>query len=302
MLYLLIPFCFFTTIGLFGRKNFTSILGYIKDKLSLRTSESMKIQIQSKDKKFSVEFDVIKTIIFLTLGYFIYQWFGMLFSRAIVGHDMLEYAIQAKYFADQKVIEYVQNRFHPQNNFFYVGLHGFAYPLLGSWEFLVADTLNLNSSDFYFRSATGYYGFLLGLLQFYWLKKVSQKLAIIGSILLFLTLGILLSITDYHIDMFRIFMISASMSLLAQSVKNKNSLEIVALGLFLGAQAFIHSLGVFIACFVVFSFLLFYPESISVKIRKTALITALVMAAGGIHYVVDVLFGTGWIFQEIIYY
>jgi hypothetical protein len=221
----------------------------------------------------------------------------------IMGHDMLEYAIQAKYFGKQKIIEYVSNRFHAENKFYYVGLHGFSFPLLGTWEYIFNETIGFNFNDFYFKSITSYYAMLILLIQFYWVKKTSFLLAVFSNIMLFLTYGFYITIYEYHIDTFRIFMSISSFIALAYAVENsKQNFAIILLGIFCGAQAFIHSFGVFISVFLVLSFFIFSNENWFNKIKKSLTVTSIVLLMGGIHYIFDVFFGTGWIFQEIKFY
>lgn len=241
----------------------------------------------------------------ITLGVVVYlswQWIWRLVGLPIIGHDMLEYAIQAKFFAQQRLIEYVENRYHPETEFFYVGLHGFSFPLLGSWEVLFSELFGKTENDYYLKSITGYYSFLIFFTQFFWLKRVNIWLAVGASVILFFTYGFFITITEYHIDSYRIFMIIAAFISLAYAINYHSNLTLILLGIFSGAQAFIHSFGVFVSVFIVIAFLLFYKNTRQKKILHTLLITAIIMLMGGIHYVMDVLFGTGWIFQEIKYY
>jgi len=97
-------------------------------------------------------------------------------------------------------------------------------------------------------------------------------------------------------------MIFSSFVLLAISIQSKNLPLILLLGLFTGAQAYIHSLGVFIALFIGISFFAFFPSNWKQKLQYCFLLFLVILFAGGIHYVMDVFFGTGWIFQEIKYY
>jgi hypothetical protein len=221
----------------------------------------------------------------------------------IMGHDMLEYAIQAKHFGKHKIIEYVSNRFHTENNFYYVGLHGFSFPLLGTWEYIFNETMGFYFNDFYLKSITSYYALLILLIQFYWVKKTSFLLAVFSNIMLFLTYGFYITIYEYHIDTFRIFMTISSFITLAYAVENsKDKFAIILFGILCGAQAFIHSFGVFISVFMVLSFFVFSKEKWLYKIKKSLAITSIILLMGGIHYIVDVFFGTGWIFQQIKFY
>lgn len=241
----------------------------------------------------------------IALGVVVYlswQWIWRLIGLPIIGHDMLEYAIQAKYFAQHRLIDYIENRYHPETEFFYVGLHGFSFPLLGSWEVLFSELFGKSENDYYLKSITGYYGFLIFFTQFFWLKRVNVWLAVAASVIMFFTYGFFITINEYHIDSYRIFMIVASLISLAYAINYHTGLTLALLGIFAGAHAFIHSLGVFVSVFIVVAFFLFYKNTLQKKILHTLLIIVIIMLMGGIHYIMDVLFGTGWIFQEIKYY
>lgn len=256
------------------------------------------IKLYSSDYTFNY-FNIIALGVVVYLSW---QWIWRLIGLPIIGHDMLEYAIQAKYFAQHRLIEYVENRYHPETEFFYVGLHGFSFPLLGSWEVLFSELFGKTENDYYLKSITGYYSFLIFFTQFFWLKRINVWLATVASIALFFTYGFFITITEYHINSYRIFMIIAAFISLAYAINYHSGLTLVLLGIFSGAQAFIHSFGVFVSVFIVMAFFLFYKNTMQKKILYTLLITAIIMLMGGIHYVMDVFFGTGWIFQEIKYY
>ncbi|MFN4234438.1 MAG: hypothetical protein ACK4IK_06490 [Bacteroidia bacterium] len=300
---------FFIVLALINIKYLPSLISAIQTRFHFinRTSENDKnkflldlkfIKLYSSDYTLNY-FNIITFIVLIIL---LWKWMWRLISEPIIGHDMLEYAIQAKYFALHRLIEYVENRYHPETEFFYVGLHGFSFPLLGSWEVLFSELFGKTENDYYFKSITGYYSFLIFFTQFFWLKRVNIWLATVASIALFFTYGFFITITEYHIDSYRIFMIIAALISLAYAINYHSGLTLVLLGIFAGAQAFIHSFGVFVSVFIVIAFFLFYKSTWQKKIIHTLLITAIIMLMGGIHYVMDVLFGTGWIFQEIKYY
>jgi 4-amino-4-deoxy-L-arabinose transferase-like glycosyltransferase len=215
---------------------------------------------------------------------------------------MLEYAIQAKHFAREKLIAYIPNRYHAENNFFYVGLHGFSFPLLGTWEYLFSENFGIYDNDYLLRSITGYYGILILVLIYYFMKQYSRFYALSAIILLFSSYGFYLMVTDYHIDTYRIFMILAAFAGLGLAIKHPSNITLILFGAFAAAQAYIHSLGVFIAIFLCLSFFIFYSGKLSQKAIKSFMLFLIIMLFGGVHYVMDVFWGTGWVFQEIKYY
>ena len=215
---------------------------------------------------------------------------------------MLEYAIQAKHFAREKLIAYIPNRYHAENNFFYVGLHGFSFPLIGTWEYLFSEIFGIYDNDYLLRSVTGYYGILILVLIYHFIKKYSRFYALSAITLLFSSYGFYLMVTDYHIDTYRIFMILAAFAGLGLAIKHPSNITLILFGVFAAAQAYIHSLGVFIAIFLSLSFFIFYPAKFSKKAVQSLVLFFVIMLFGGVHYVMDVFLGTGWIFQEIKYY
>jgi hypothetical protein len=231
-----------------------------------------------------------------------YHWLKTIVGVPFTGHDMLEYAIQAKYFATHRIIEYTSNRFHPENSFYYVGLHGFSFPLLGTWEYLFSSLFDISDNDYLYRSITGYYGILLVLSIAVHLSKVSKALTIYLILIMLLSYGFYLTLTSYHIDTYRMFFITNSFILLAYTLKNENSFTKFLLALCCGAGAFIHSLGVFIAVFLVLSYFMFAEKEMKQRLICCIKLTLIIILTGGIHYLMDVWKGTGWIFQEIQYY
>ncbi len=307
--YILVVTLFFLVLGALNIESFNDVFAVLKQRLKFidKTKEENKntflldlkfIKLYSSDYTLNY-FNILSIVVVI---YICWQWIWRLIGIPIIGHDMLEYAIQARYFAQHRLIEYVENRYHPETEFFYVGLHGFSFPLLGTWEVLFSELFGKTENDYYLKSITGYYGFLIFFTQFFWLKRVNIWLAMAASVILFFTYGFFITITEYHIDSYRIFMIMASFIALAYAINYHNYLTLVLLGVFAGAQAFIHSFGVFVSVFIVMAFILFYKNTMQKKIIYALLVTAIIMLMGGIHYVMDVLFGTGWIFQEIKYY
>jgi hypothetical protein len=307
--YIVVVTSFFIILGALNINSFPELYSVIRQRFNFISKTNVEdknkflldlkfIKIYSSDYTLNY-FNILTLAVVL---YLVWQWLWRLIGIPIIGHDMLEYAIQARYFAHHRIIEYVQNRFHPENEFFYVGLHGFSFPLLGSWEVLFSELFGKTENDYYYKSITGYYGFLIFFTQFHWLKRINILLATAASVILFFTYGFFITITEYHIDSYRIFMIIASFITLAYAVKYHNNFTLVLIGIFAGAQAFIHSFGVFLSVFIVLSFFLFYKSTLQKRIVNAIIITLIIMLMGGIHYVMDVLFGTGWIFQEIKYY
>jgi hypothetical protein len=307
IIYVFIIILVFTLVLLIAKNNTNKVIQYISSKLKFIDYNSKPNQLFLENKFFKI-YASKRIVLFSNIALWgiilisFYYWIKQILETPISSHDMLEYAIQAKHFAREKLIAYVPNRYHAENNFFYVGLHGFSFPLLGTWEYLFSEIFGVHDNDYLFRSFTGYYGFLILVLVYYFMKQYSRLPAISSILLLVLSYGFFLTLTNYHIDTYRIFMILAAFVVLALAIKYTSKITLILFGVFAAAQAYIHSLGVFIAIFLCLSFFIFYPAKFSQKARQSFILFIIIILFGGIHYVMDVFLGTGWIFQEIKYY
>jgi hypothetical protein len=69
-----------------------------------------------------------------------------------------------------------------------------------------------------------------------------------------------------------------------------------------GMTAFVHSLGVFMVVFELALVFVFLKQPWLYRMRLLTYCVIMVLLLGGIHYLIDTFYGTGWIFQEIKYY
>jgi hypothetical protein len=307
LLYVFIVIICFTVILVLSKSKVTTIRRFILSKFNFFDTNNKGAALILDNKFFKIYTNerivlftnLIPLSILLVVAFF---WLKQIIGTPISGHDMLEYAIQAKHFAREKLIAYIPNRYHAENNFFYVGLHGFSFPLIGTWEYLFSEIFGIYDNDYLLRSVTGYYGILILVLVYHFIKKYSRFYALSAITLLFSSYGFYLMVTDYHIDTYRIFMILAAFAGLGLAIKYPSSITLILFGVFTAAQAYIHSLGVFIAIFLSLSFFIFYPAKFSKKAVQSLVLFFIIMLFGGVHYVMDVFLGTGWIFQEIKYY
>jgi len=219
------------------------------------------------------------------------------------GHDVFEYMIQGKYLFDDKAIEYVNHRYYLDSGFYYVGLHGWSFPLQVTLEKMVDDVTSYFGFDLYFKSLTLFYGILLLTTIYYWVKSKMEVL-FAASIVLILCMAkaYLTSISYFHIDSYRMFFFSLAFLFTLEQV-HKPNLKLLPLFAFVtGISAFTHSLGVIISVILGACLLFFLQKEWLYKIKFLGGFVALVMVFGGIHYILDIVFGTGWIFNEIDFY
>ncbi|MCB0769866.1 MAG: hypothetical protein KDC00_05620 [Flavobacteriales bacterium] len=222
-------------------------------------------------------------------------------NKPLVDHDVLEYGVQGRIFLRDGAIRYSQFRFDEASGFHYVGLHGFAFPLLFTWEGLWAWVLRA-PSDLWARSITMWYGWLIIVFVWSVFRQVDRWMAVAGSIALAASVGFLFLVTIYHLDSFRIFFFTTSMAAFVALFRAPSRARVLLLAVLCAAVGFIHSIGA-ILCVVLWGVvLLLLPVPIMQRLRWTVPAVGVMLLLGGVHYVLDVLIGTGWILQDIIWY
>jgi hypothetical protein len=234
---------------------------------------------------------------FLSIAYFNYY----LYSKEITEHDTLEYAVQGKVFFTDASIPYDEYRYDEKSGFYYVGLHGFSFPLQATWERHL-NTFTGLEKDIYFRSINMFYGTLIALLMLVLLSRQSIFLGLTGALTLFICYGFFETFMKYHIDNMRIFFLVASMLFFVEALKQTSTRSVFLFGIFLGLQVNSHSLGALISFIQLAVLFLYIPGSIVNKLKLCSLAGLSMLAFGGIHYCIDVLTGTGWLFQQVKFY
>jgi len=235
------------------------------------------------------------------LGAMIFGSFIMLTYKPLVDHDILEYGTQGRIFLRDMAVHYEKHHFDAVTGFYYVGLHGFSFPLLFTWEGMVRGLLG-DGGDAWVRFLTPYYALLL--VSFVWatLRRFDVWVAVWASGAFALTIGFLYLNTIYHVDPMRLFLFTASFALFLNVVRAPSLPVIGCWGFVLGAHAMVHSLGMILAPFMLAGAWLFMPGTFGKRTVSLVLATAVFMVAGGIHYVLDILIGTGWLFKEITWF
>ena len=222
-------------------------------------------------------------------------------NKPLVDHDVLEYGIQGRVFLRERAIVYQRFHFDATNGFHYVGLHGFSFPLLFTWEGLSATWLDL-TSDLWVRSITMWYGWLL--ISFVWavMRRIGRWAAVAGGIALTAPMGFLFLVTIYHLDSYRILFFCAALAAFVVLLQAPSRERLLLFAALCGAQAFIHSIGAILAGVMLLAVFLFLGLPFAQRLRYTVRAVGVMLAFGAVHYVVDVFKGTGWIFQDIIWY
>jgi hypothetical protein len=218
--------------------------------------------------------------------------------RPIAGHDFIEYCLFGQMLAERGTIDWSNYWYNAQTGFYYVGLHGFSFPLFGSIEVWLCDYLQVESKFLLLKSITFYYAIMIianGYFLFAYLKKnlFWHFLALLFSSFYFLSF-----VTNFHIDTFRTSLLMLSITFLFLIFENKMKLDLNLFAFIAGMAAFTHSLNA-IALFIAFIIPLIYLRRNAGKIFVYFII---LFFSGYIHYFLDVVFGAGWIFRDIKFY
>jgi hypothetical protein len=226
---------------------------------------------------------------------------NLLLSTSL-GHDFLEYIVQAGYMFDDKAIIYSKEIYNQQTGFYYVGLHGWSFPLQYTLERLV-DSFTTFGFGLYIQSLTLWYGLLILAIVYAKLKEHFNLRYTISAILIMVfAKGYLIAASYSHIDSYRIFFFTLSVFFTLQII-HKSELRIIPLLAFMaGTSAFAHSLGVFVAVVLGATLLFYLQRDWITRIKYVVGFGLLVLIFGVVHYLIDIFYGTGWIFKEIDFY
>jgi len=239
---------------------------------------------------------------FFLVIFFILGWSYYIFSKELSEHDTLEYAVQGKMFYELKKISYRSVPYYPENGFYYVGLHGFSFPLLATLERITNGIIH--SGDLFFRSINSFYGILIlwmGFLELF--SKTNRWYALVFVATLLSVYSFFETIMKYHIDNFRVFFV---VTVLFYFVKLVNNFPVFnrpgIMAVLLGAMANAHSLGFMLTFLLWIPLFFLLNESFRKRVAYIVFVIFLMMLFGGIHYPIDMMAGTGWIFQNVKFY
>lgn len=279
--------------------NYKSIIDYFKviKRIFFQIVSIFNFKISLKDYLFQTHNLFIIILLIVSFG-----GLNILLFNLMPGHDFFEYMVQGKYFFENKSINYVEHHYNFKTGFYYVGLHGWSFPLHSTIE-LMFDDIFYFGYHLYFKSLTLIYGLLILSIIYLLVKRYTDifySLSVV--IILLLTKGFIVSIYYFHIDSYRIYFFILSFILII-SYLNKPSLNtLITLSIVSGISSFSHSLGVFICIIFFLVLLLFCNSRTNIKARNISLFIVLLLLFGGIHYVIDVFYGTGWIIKSLKFY
>ena len=137
-------------------------------------------------------------------------------------------------------------------------------------------------------------------MVFFWLYGKNKYLALLGILVLLSGLRFFLILVEYHLDSYRIFFLMLSWIWLAYTIKKKDLFSLFLLGLFSGLMAFSHLIGLVVALVNGTALLLFSEVNFKTRACNTLGFAVGVTVFGGIHYVLEMLWGSPWGFLGYI--
>jgi len=234
--------------------------------------------------------------VILLLALFLGLYAGNTLQTPIDGHDALVYGNFGKLYAHRSEIRYMKQMTATKSGFVFIGSQKPSFSLLLTWELMLnsrtANTGNDFQFDLFFRSISGYYGLLIVAVVFLWVRRKNKYLALPALLIMVSGLRFVLMIVDYHLDSYRIFFLLVSWVWLGYTIKNKDDLSFVLLGIFSGFAAFSHPIGLLAAVLNLAAFLLFDERPLKTRLLKTVVLALLILACGNIHYPLEIFFGS----------
>ena len=228
-------------------------------------------------------------------------WLIFVIFNPIAEHDFFEYATQARIFAEEQVIRFEKNRFDNSTGFYYVGLHGYLFLLEGTKEFLFNNLFHF-SADYFFRAVTGYYWFLIVFFQYHLFAPLSKRAAVLANLALMLTYGFYLTFITYHIDSYRILLLLFALFWAWHLIKRTDARTLWVCSAIMGLAASAHSLGMMLMCILLGLIFFFLKGSFGTRMNLSISLLLGFLPFGALHYLLDVFYGTGWLFKDIKFF
>jgi len=290
--YLSAVFTVYLALLVFGRKSFVGIWEALIEKLKI-IKYSFKIQNMHK----KIELLICTSILVIFLASFLFLFLTNTLQTPLFDTDALRYGTMGKIIFTEKSLEYKWVKPYEKTGFYVRTRHAPSFSLFLTWEKLVNSIFNAEK-DYYYKSISGYYALLiLGVLLF-WLYKKSKYLALLGLFALLSGFSFFQTLIIQHLDSYRIFLLSISWIYLAYALEKKDSLSFLLLGIFSGFAAFAHTIGAVLVVINCFTLLIFIKGGIKYRLAKTGFVFLITTAFGWFHYILDIIWGYGWIIFE----
>jgi len=272
-----------------GKKGFSVLWGDVI--LEAKKIKSSFNSLSSPKKNESILFS---SFIVLLLVFFLFLCFPIILKTPITGSDALRYGNIGKILFKEKSLAYRWINPYPKTEYYFYTNHAPSFSLFLTWEKITGSILK-KDNDLYYKSNTPYYALLLISLFLFWLSKKSKYIALLGVFTFLSGFAFTHSLMSNHLDFSRLFLLMVSWIHLSYSVEKKDPLSFLLLGIFSGLAAFVHNIGavlVTVNCLVLFIFL---KGNLKYKLSKTGCVIFLTIVFGWVHYIIDIIWGFGWI-------
>lgn len=281
-----------------GRKYFSVLLADIIEKI-----KDTKETIRNLNTFHRIELIIVSAVPILLVAFFIFLYLTTILQTPLNDSDALKYGTLGKILFKEKSLEYRWIRPYPETGFYFNAHSAPSFSLLTTWE-KIMDSFFRIDKDLYYKSLSTYYSLLILSIMFIWLSKKNKYLAVLGIFALLSGLPFFKTLIIRHLDSYRIFFLIISLIYLAYSIEKKDSTSFSLLGVFSGFAAFSHTIGAVIVILICLALFIFIEGNLNYKLRKTSFITILVIAFGWLHYILDIIWGYGWIIfrREITYW
>lgn len=225
--------------------------------------------------------------------------------KRLTEFDYIEYGVQGKIFYLAKSIIYRKDLYDPISGFYFVGLHGYTFPLYNTLNLLLNKIFH-KSSDIIFRQISSIYAFFTIFLMYSGIRSFNNKRAWVPVLFLILSPGFIIISLRFHIDTYRLFFTLVSFLLFYILVCHPDNMYLSFLfGIVLGFNSTAHSIGFIMSVIILLVFCIFiFLQSRRQKDKLVicGLPVLISLLSGGIHYLLDIFIGTGWIFKSINFY
>lgn len=218
-------------------------------------------------------------------------------SQPLKGHDILVYGTEGKIYYRDKSVDAKYDRFDDKSGFESFSRHSPHFPLILTFEKMTRDILGVSQGDDFFKLVTplSWMAIILIVTFLFYPKGIKYVLIAIlafSSSLLFLEKPL-----QYHIDMYRMYYMTASMIMFYYAVKKEKNFYIILLGLLCGASAAIHSIGTIGSIAILGAYFIFSGNHFKKRVINIFILGTIIFLMGGGHYIINYFHGNKWLFQ-----
>ena len=289
LFYLLGVFVCYLFLSLLGRKCFSVLYTDITRKV-----RNLKKTFKNLNTYHQIELILFSSLVTFLLASFLFLYLTNTLQTPLDGTDALRYGTLGKITFKEKSLEYRWIRHYPKTGFYYSMNHAPSFSLLKTWEMIV-DNFFSAEKDLYYKSISTYYALLIFGLMFFWLCKKNKYLALLGICALLSGFSFFQTLILQHLDSYRIFFLIISWIFLGYAIEKKDSLSFLLLGIFSGFAAFSHTIGAVLVVFNCLTLFIFIKGNLKYRLSRTCFVTFLIIIFGWFHYILDIIWGRGWI-------